>query len=55
MMRNLMRLIMNKKRKRNQMLLERLLLFTAISCKRLNCARVTWLSTWVIYERIQLS
>jgi len=42
MMRDLLRLVMNKKkRKINLMRLERLLLFTAISCKRLNCVRVT--------------
>ena len=48
MMRDLLRLIMKKKRKRNLKRLEVLLLLTGISCKRLNCARVTWLSTWVL-------
>jgi len=44
----MIRLVIKKKRrKENQMKLEVLLLSTAISCKRLNCARVTWLSTWV--------
>jgi len=48
MMRDLLRLVMKKKsRKGNLKSLEVFLLLTGISCKRLNCARVTWLTTWV--------
>jgi len=41
-------ILVMKKRKVNPKSLEVLLLLAAISCKILNCARVTWLSTWVI-------